>query len=203
MNFAVIRIDFCNDVSSDFIENWKHACRLLCKPDCQSGLLVTDMHEVDLNWLFVILTHFLNAHFISVLLVFIGKSPQEVSEFFTNELNDFWLLNPSWKILLLLRVIIDISQILFLELIFTLHHLLPLAHFSHRDLRFAVFTIRHKGSWLSLLTSLHQSPLSINLTLSLSACLSIYNILLCVIDAFILIAVKFRSLFVITLKEKN
>lgn len=161
------------------------------------------MDEVDFNWLFIILTHFLNAHFISVLLIFIGESPQELSELLTNELNDFWLLNPSWKILLLLRVIIHIAQILLLVLILALHHLLSLPHFSHWHLRIAVLTIRHKSSWLSLLTSLHQSPLSINFTLSLSACFSIYNLLICIVDAFIFIAVKFRSFFVITLKKKK
>lgn len=62
----VVGVDLLDDLTSDGIEDRQHVSRLLCKPNCESGLLRCQICELDFKRLFVISAHISNPVLIDV-----------------------------------------------------------------------------------------------------------------------------------------
>jgi len=107
----VLRINFLDCLTSDFIENWEHVGRLFGEPNREGGLLARKMRKVDFNGLLVVLAHFLDPAFVDMLLLVVLEGPQKVSELSSDEETDFFFLQPSAKFALAVRVVVDLTEI--------------------------------------------------------------------------------------------
>jgi len=179
VDLAVIWIYFSHDFSSLLIQNREHALRLFSEPDCDLGLLVAQVHEVDLNRLLVVLAHLLDARLINVRLIVIGEGAQESGELASNEQGDIVLGNPSGQVLVLLvAVVIHLRHV----------DLVPVVHQSMSTCappclgQLVVTKVVEGGSLADLATRL-ELALSVQILISLAALLCSQKSLLLVVDA--------------------
>lgn len=151
------------------------------------------MDEVYFDGLSVILAHFLDSDFVNWLTIFIRKSAQKHRKLLSNEIDHFRFLDPGSQVFLVFAIVIDVAHVLLLKAI--IHGSLP--HLEHLSL--GVITIAHLIESLSLA---HLSPIfhaaeHVVLTFSKSSCLSVDHLLLVVVDAALIVAVKLGSRLVV------
>lgn len=91
----VVWINFIHQFSSDLVHDWKHQCRLFCKPDSQSWVLGTKMGKNYFKSLLVVHTHLVESVFIVVVSSVVSELSQEIVELVLDEYNHIFLLQPN------------------------------------------------------------------------------------------------------------
>ena len=161
------------------------------------------MDEVNINWLLIVLTHFLNSHFINMLFIFVYKSAQKITKLFSDKLHYFVLLYPSGQIFFVFWIIVLILKISSWITIDIASHTWHDSPHRINISSIAILTIRQsaKRGSLTLLSNLLHATLHVNISFSLSSTFCINNVLLPIIETIWFILIKFCLLVVITKKS--
>lgn len=157
------------------------------------------MHKIDFNWLFVILAHFLNTHFVNVLLVLISERTQEVSKFPSDRVDNFVFGDPAGNIFTLVIIVIQVCEVWTL---FIVVHVSSLSSGVDHGLLW-ILVIGHESSSLSLLSSLIQTSLLIHFFFSLPTLVHRNQFLLSIVDAILIISIQSRIRFIIPKDKQN
>ena len=84
----VVRIHFRYELFSHCIEDWEHKCGLLCQPNGESRVHLTEIRENNFQRLQIVLTHLVDLVLIDIVSGFVLELSQEGIEFAPNEDND-------------------------------------------------------------------------------------------------------------------
>lgn len=198
---GVVWVDFLDDLACYSVQDGEHMSWFLSKPNGKSRLLRCEVGKFDLEGLLVLSAHFSDAVLVDVHTV-IGKRPEERSEGLLNEDDDFFLLDPLSQWLLGLTIVVHVLHVA--HAVWVLGVLWAAHHASVDSPGFVLFSgelfIVDQGCWNSCLAAIADLVDAVELMLGCAPLIHSHLIVVLVVHAHILVAVKLGNSTVVAEK---